>query len=213
MKNNDDRQLNFVQGLKAGFPVGLGYFSVSIAFGILAVQNKLPIWAPIVTSMTNLSGTGQFAGFGMLFSGAGLFEILFTVLMLNIRYFLMGVTLAQKLPSNIGFGKRMLIAFGLTDENFAIEISQKRELTFAFICGIILSSWCGWVSGTAVGALLNELVPAMLTSAMGIMLYAMFMAIFVPEARKSKAVLVVVMISLGLSSCFKWIPWVNKMPN
>ncbi len=54
------------QGMKDGLPIALGYLSVSFAFGMLSVKNGLPFWAPISISLTNLTGTGQFAGMELI---------------------------------------------------------------------------------------------------------------------------------------------------
>ncbi len=36
----------YLKGLHHGLPVGLGYFSVSFAFGVAAVQAGLSSWPP-----------------------------------------------------------------------------------------------------------------------------------------------------------------------
>jgi predicted branched-subunit amino acid permease len=46
---------------------------------------------------------------------------------------------------------------------------------------------------------------------MGIALYAMFIALFVPASKKSKAALTVVIIAIWISSIFKWVPYLNKI--
>lgn len=206
-----NKKLNYMDGFKLGIPIGLGYFSVSIAFGLMAMQGGLPLWAPLLTSITNFTGTGQFAGIELLISGASILEITFTVFMINVRYFLLSMSVSQKLPKDIGLGKRLLVAFGMTDENFAVIYAQTNTLTFTFCLGVMTSSYIGWLGGTLVGAVLENIIPALLYSALGIMIYAMFVAIVTPSAKNSMAILGVVGIAVAISSLFHYVPYLNKL--
>ena len=38
------KKREFIRGLRDGFPVCLGYFSVSVAFGMTAVLSGMPLW-------------------------------------------------------------------------------------------------------------------------------------------------------------------------
>lgn len=66
---------DFLQGFKAGLPVGLGYFSVAFAFGVAAVQNGLTVLNAVLISLTNLTSAGQLAGLlpTALFACVGVF--------------------------------------------------------------------------------------------------------------------------------------------
>ena len=55
----------FVQGIRDGVPIALGYLSVSFAFGMMAASQGLPLWASVVISFTNLTSAGQFAALGL----------------------------------------------------------------------------------------------------------------------------------------------------
>ena len=46
---------NFKTGLIDGLPIGIGYLSVSFAFGIFAVASGLEFWQAILISMFNLT--------------------------------------------------------------------------------------------------------------------------------------------------------------
>ena len=52
----------FFEGIKDGIPICLGYFSVSMAFGLTAVLSGIPVWAAVLISLTNVTSAGQFAG-------------------------------------------------------------------------------------------------------------------------------------------------------
>lgn len=59
-------QNHFSKGLRDGVPIGLGYLSVSVTFGVMAVAAGLPVWAAVLISMTNLTSAGQFAGLSLI---------------------------------------------------------------------------------------------------------------------------------------------------
>ena len=61
-------QNSFQKGLGDGTPIGLGYFSVSFAFGISAAAAGVPVWGAALISMSNVTSAGQFAGLSLMTS-------------------------------------------------------------------------------------------------------------------------------------------------
>ena len=96
-ENPDLPDLSFQRGLKDGLPICLGYLSVSFAFGMTVAQSGMPIWVALFISVTNVTSAGQFAGFDLILHGAKYLEIAITTLVINLRYFLMSLSLSQKL--------------------------------------------------------------------------------------------------------------------
>ena len=60
---------SFNKGLKDGLPIAIGYFSVSFAFGIFAVENGLSVMQSVLVSLLNLTSAGQLAGVPIMASG------------------------------------------------------------------------------------------------------------------------------------------------
>ena len=203
--------LDFRKGFKDGIPIALGYFSVSFAFGMLAVSKGFPIWAPIMTSLTNFTGTGQFAGIDLISAGAGYAEIACTLLIINLRYMLMSLSLSQKLSDEITIPQRMVIAFGNTDEIYGVSMQQFGFLTYRYMLGIITCSFLGWVLGTALGSVASSILPVSVLSALGISLYAMFIAIIIPPSRESKPVLGIIICAAVFSCLFRYVPILSKI--
>ena len=203
--------LTFRQGFTHGIPICLGYFSVSFAFGMIAAERGFPIIFPILISVTNLTGTGQFAGMELAAAGAAISEIAFTVLIINLRYMLMSLSVSQKFCENYPMRKRLLTAFGITDEIYAVAVRQTDSLSPAYMAGLILCSYAGWVGGTALGAVCGSLFPESVISALGIALYAMFIAIIVPPASESKPVLLIVLGAAAVSCIFKYVPFLSHV--
>lgn len=188
-----------------GIPIALGYLSVSFGFGIKAVQSGLSVLAASLISATNLTSAGQVAGVDIIAACGGIIEMILVQLTINIRYSLMALSLSQKLDVSFTAPHRFAAAYGITDEIFAVCSAQKERLKPSYMYGMIFVAFLGWVTGTALGAAAGELLPASLSSAMGIVLYGMFIAIIVPPARKERSVLVVVASAAGISCLFRYV--------
>ena len=147
--------MKFTNGLKDGLPIALGYISVAFAYAISAINAGFPFWFPILVSVTNFTGTGQFAGTNLIAAGAGILELITTMLVINIRYTLMSVSLSQKMGGGFPLWQRALLSFGVTYENYAVAIRSPKQLTFGYLTGPMCCSFCGWVGGTALGAALG----------------------------------------------------------
>ncbi len=198
-------------GMRAGMPVCVGYFSVSFGFGAMAVAQGLTIWQAILISATNLTSAGQFAGLTVITAGAAIIEMILTQLVINSRYALMSLALSQRLGPNVGTGMRLLGAFFNTDEVFALGMSRGKFLTPSFFIGAGLVAALGWTSGTAMGAIAGSMLPASVRMALGVMLYGMFVAIVVPQAKEEKPVLIGVLLALVFSCLFTWLPGLKQI--
>lgn len=201
----------FFAGMKAGMPVCVGYFSVSFGFGAMAIAQGLTILQTVLISASNLTSAGQFAGLTVIAAGAAMIEMVLTQLVINSRYALMSLALGQRLGPKVGTGKRLLAAFFNTDEVFALGMSRGENLTTAFFVGAGVIAALGWTSGTAMGAVAGSLLPESVRMALGVMLYGMFIAIVVPQAREEKPILISVILALVFSCMFTWIPWLNQI--
>ena len=196
----------FKQGLRDGLPICLGYISVSMAFGLTAVKSGMPIWSAILISLTNLTSAGQFAGTNLLLAQSSYIELILTTLVINIRYFLMSLSISQKVDKAFGLKERLITSFGVTDEVFAVSMQQRDELSFSYMMGLILTPILGWTGGTTLGAVATSLLPEALTDAMGISLYGMFIAIIIPPAREQRNVLFAVLLAIFASYIFAYVP-------
>lgn len=201
----------FRKGLRDGVPIALGYLSVSFTFGIMVSAGGLPIWVAVLISMTNLTSAGQFAGLSLLLSGGSLVEMALTQFVINLRYALMSLSLSQKLDRTVTRMHRLILSFGNTDEVFAVASAQKGEVGKAYLYGLILLPYVGWAVGTFLGAAAGKILPDIITSALGIAIYGMFIAIIVPPAKSYRPVLRVLMIAIGLSCLFYWVPLLNRV--
>ena len=202
---------NYAYGVRTGLPVGVGYFSVSFGFGAMAAAQGIRALDATLISLTNLTSAGQFAGLTLIVAGTTLWEVILTQIVINSRYALMSLALSQRMGSKIGVVPRLAIAFFNTDEIFALAMAEKEPLTVPFLMGLGLTPILGWTAGTLCGALAGSVLPLSIRTALGVMLYGMFIAIVVPPAKAEKNVLAAVTMALVFSCLFKWLPMLKNV--
>lgn len=202
---------DFIKGFKTGLPVCLGYAPVSFAFAV-SLAGQLPWHVILLFSLSNFTSAGQAAGSSLMVQGAPLPEMGLTVLLINLRYMLMSLSLSQKMH-RIPWYKRMILANGVTDEVFFLAAQQPGDVSGSFFTGLALGPYLGWCGGTLGGVLLGSVLPAALTSALGISLYAMFIAIIVPPAKKSRPVAVTVLLAVAFACVLRYVPVLKDIPS
>lgn len=203
---------NFTEGIRDGIPICLGYFSVAFAFGIFAVDSGLSLWQALIISMTNVTSAGQLAGVPIIVAGGTLAELAIAQFVINLRYALMSVSLSQRLGQTVGLLDRFIISFMNTDEVFAVASGKKTQVGRKYLYGLILTPYIGWSADTFLGAGAGNILPQSVVSALGIAIYGMFVAIVMPEARKSGATALCVLTAVVFSCCFKYIPLLSVVP-
>ena len=202
----------FLRGLKGGLPICMGYLGVSFAFGIFAVENGLGAKEAVLISMTNLTSAGQFAAVPIIAGGGTLIELVLGQVIINLRYMCMSVALSQKLDKSVKLLDRLIISFANTDEIFAVAVSNKEDVGKSYLYGLILTPYLGWSAGTLMGAAMGAILPHRVVSALGIAIYAMFVAIVVPKMKEDKSMLLCVLLSVALSCVFYYIPMLKTIP-
>ena len=125
---------------------------------------------------------------------------------INLRYMLMSFSLSQRLEKTTGTFRRMALAFGITDETFVVSSLKKGSLRASYMLGLMIMPILGWNLGTLLGGSVSTLLPQALQHAMGIALYAMFIALIIPAARQSASVLCVILAAVAVVCLLRYIP-------
>lgn len=201
----------FLSGLRDGLPIGLGYFAVSFSLGIAAKHAGLTAFQGFFASLMLNASAGEYAGFRLIADNATYIEAAIMIFIANARYFLMSCALSQKLSPTTPFFHRFIIGFDITDELFGISIAQNGYLNPFYFYGAMTSSIPFWATGTMLGIIAGNLLPLRIVSALSVALYGMFLAVIIPESKKNKTVLLVVVISFAVSYLFSVLPVIKEV--
>ena len=206
-----NRRQWFLRGMRAGIPICMGYFAVAIALGISARSAGITSLQAAFTSLLINASAGEYVGFALIAAGASYVEVALMEAVANARYLLMSASLSQKLDGRTRLWERLLLGFTVTDEIFGASISVEGKLSPYFTYGAFIVATTGWTGGTFVGAMLGDVLPVRLLSALAVGLYGMFISVFVPEAKKNKVVMALVGTSFALSLALEYIPYVRDI--
>ena len=206
-----DRRKWFLKGLKDGIPIMFGYFAVSIALGISARNAGMTAPQATVASALIMASAGQYIGFTLIAAGASYLEVMVMEAIANARYLLMSCALSQKVDSGLPMRHRLLMGLWITDEIFGVSVSVEGRLNPYYNYGMAAVATPGWASGTLLGVMLGNVLPARVVSALSVGLFGMFMSIFVPPARRNHVIAGLVIISFTASYAFSVIPWFDHI--
>lgn len=202
----------FYKGLRLGIPIGLGYLSVSFTFGIMAISLGFEWWQAVIISMLTVTSAGQLAAIQVMIAPGQYLTMLISQLTINARYSFMSISLSQKVSKSFGVIKRLLLGFFMTDEIFAVA-SSEDSVTPAFFSGLAVFPFIGWTLGTLFGSLVGNILPTIVMSSLCLAIYGMFLAIILPPARRSSAILTVILASVILNCIFYYAPFVKNIPS
>lgn len=196
----------FLQGLKDGVPIGMGYFAVAFTMGITAKNiGMTPVQAALMSAVM-LASAGQFGAMTVMAAGAGYLEMVITTVIVNLRYLLMSCSLSQKVDSKTNMGHRLLMSYCITDEIFGAASAVKGKMNPVYQYGMAAVAAPGWTLGTFLGAIFGAVLPLRIANAMNVALYGMFLAVIIPPAKKSKVIAAVVVVSMAASYLFSVLP-------
>ena len=201
---------SFIDGLKKSIPICIGYFVVSFTFGIYCKNLGINSVASVIISLTNLSSAGQFGGVELIAKHASLIELALVVLVINLRYVLMSISMSQHLDENVRFVDKMIFSFAITDEIYALAIKEKKKINAKFIFGMMILPILGWTLGTLFGVLSFNVFSTRLANAFNIALYAMFIAAIFPDFPRSFKIASVIIFASIISCTLFYVPFFSE---
>jgi 4-azaleucine resistance transporter AzlC len=196
------QQLSVKDGFKAGLAIAIGYTPVAFTYGLLAKAAGLSLWETVAMSIFVFAGASQYIALSMLAASTGAVEILITTFIMNIRHLLMSASLNERAEPDKPWIKA-IYAFMVTDESFAVAATRNEEkLTSHFLLGLGFIGYCSWVIFSGIGYIIGAGLPEVVQNSMGIALYAMFIGLLVPAAKKSRKVIILAAAAALLNIAF-----------
>lgn len=192
---------SFRNGLQAGVSIAIGYIPIAITFGLLAKSAGLTVTETVMMSLLVFAGAAQYMSLNMIVLGSGVFEIVMTTFILNIRHFLMSASLNEKVEEE-KLWKKSLYSFGITDETFSVAATKGGTLRTGYMFGVIFISYSSWVVCSGIGHAIGSSLPNSLQESMAVALYAMFVGLLVPSFRKHRKVVILAGTAAILNTVF-----------
>ncbi len=202
---------NYIDGLKSGIPIAMGYLAVSFTLGIAAKKVGITAAQATIMSITNSTSAGEFAAISAIAAGTSYFELAVMQFVINLRYMLMSCSLSQKIDRSFPLIHRFIMGFGITDEIFGVSVSRKGKLNPYFTYGAMSLAIPAWAMGTMLGVIMGTVLPGNVVSALSVALYGMFIAIIIPPARENKVLAGLVAVSMVVSLLFSKLPFVKSI--
>jgi 4-azaleucine resistance transporter AzlC len=191
----------FRQGVQAGISIAIGYMPIALTFGLLAKTTGLGLFETVLMSMIVYAGASQYISLNLLALGTGIFEIVLTTFIVNIRHFLMSASLNEKAEKD-KLWKKALYAFGITDETFSVVATKEGTVTTSYILGVNAVSYGSWVISSGIGHVVGASLPQSLQESMSVALYAMFIGLLVPALKKQRKTIWLAGFAAILNSVF-----------
>lgn len=184
---NKHQESQFRYGLQEGLSIAIGYAPIALTYGLLAKTTGLTLFETVLMSLAVFAGAAQYMALSMVALGTGGLEIVMTTFIVNIRHFLMSASLNEKMEEETRW-KKMIYAFGITDETFSVAAMRSGTIATPFLFGIIILAYGSWVIFSGIGYVIGASLPEVVQAGMSIALYAMFIGLLVPSMKKSMKV-------------------------
>ncbi len=193
-------KLSFISGVQAGIPIALGYLPVALTYGLLAKNTGLTFMEASGMSLFVFAGASQFMALQMIAVGTSSLEIILATFIINIRHFLMSASINERTGKDHPV-KKLIYAFGITDETFSVASLYRGRLNAPFMFGLVLTAYGSWVLCSIAGYTLGASLPQILQDSMGIALYALFIGLIVPSLKKHLKIVWLFLLSACLNTC------------
>lgn len=208
---NAARRRVFLQGMRDGVPIGLGYLAVSFSLGIAVRNAGMTAFQGFLMSWLGMASAGEYAAITVIAAAGTYWEMAAVTVIANARYLLMSFALSQRLSPDTRLIHRLAIGYSVTDELFGIAVHQPVPLDPLYSYGSYLVAIPSWAAGTALGVIVGNLLPLRVVSALSVALFGMFIAVIIPPARQNKVVLLFVLLSFLASWGASRLPLVSSL--
>lgn len=183
------RRGELLHGARDTLPLLLGAAPFGLIFGALAAGGVLGAAGAMAMSALVYAGSAQFVALSLVAGGAGAAVVVLTTLVVNLRHLLYAATLqpgVARLPQRW----RVLLAFWLTDETFAVvhhrfarDAGAADAFRHWYVAGSGLAMYANWLGWTAAGVVLGRSSPALTHLGLEFAVVATFVGIVLPLLR------------------------------
>jgi len=204
------RKSEFLNGVKATFPLVVGAIPFGIIFGALAVTSGLSSWGTMSMSLFVFAGSSQFIAAGLIATGAGTGTIVLTTLIVNLRHMLYATTLAPHMKQ-LSHKWLLPLGFWLTDESFVVTVNRygnpdRSPYKHWFFFGSAVFMYANWQLCTLIGLIAGQAIPDPGSWGLDYAMIVTFIGMLVPMV-VDRSVLIAVLVA-GITALVA-----NGLPN
>ena len=184
-------------GAMAIVPMLFGVIPFGRVAGVTPVAGGLGGGAAVGFSTIVFAGASQLAAIEVLSNGGAAVVAALAACTINLRMLLYSASLAPYLSSE-RFGRRMAVAYLLTDQAYAVSILRWRgegdqrvdaallDRRWSFYLGAGLTLWGAWQVSTVAGVLLGNAIPDSVP--LGFAVPLVFLVLLIPTLDRAHAV-------------------------
>lgn len=174
----------FFEGVKDTFPLVVGAIPFGIIFGTLADTAGLSFGATMGMSMFVFAGASQFVAMSLVASGTAWPMIILTTFVVNLRHLLYSATMVP-FYKKLNPVWKMVLAFGLTDETFAVAVSRYNQKDSVrgkhyYNLGSMVFMYLNWNLCTFIGLTAGKTFPEISRWGLDFAMPATFIGIVIP---------------------------------
>lgn len=143
--------------IKAIVLISLATGIVGISLGSVAASFDMPLWIPILLSLSVLAGAAEFTFIGMIATGANPIFAALTGILINLRHLPFGLSVASFIEKN---AYRFIACHIMNDESVMFGLSQQNDQakkSTYWMCGLGICIL--WPLGVLTGYLLSKNIP------------------------------------------------------
>ncbi|MFF7706595.1 AzlC family ABC transporter permease [Pseudomonas sp. NPDC007930] len=175
----------FIQGARALAPLAPGVVPFGLVTGVTAIDLGMTPATAIGMTLLFYSGSAQMAALELMRHGVLPVAILFTALIINLRFVMYSATLAPHMHHLPRRG-RWSLAYLLSDQSFALcslklANGELGRYAYHYYAGTAVAMWLAWQLSVAAGVGLGAGIPA--SWQLGFAIPLSFLALLVPAVR------------------------------
>lgn len=182
-----------VKGFIDTIPIGISVSIYGVVYGVMACKAGLSIFETIAMSAFIFAGASQMTAVQMIAIGSSPVSIIITVLIINLRHFLLAASMSPHLKHE-SKKMKMLSSFFMTDESYAVTYShfQSSKPTGFYFLGSGLNIYVLWGASGIIGYFFGNIISSQLNYIFDFAFVAAFIGMIVPMVKDFPTVVTVI---------------------
>jgi 4-azaleucine resistance transporter AzlC len=166
-------------------PLAVASFVFGVSFGVLAQTSGFGSVTTVVMSAIAFTGSAQFAAIAVFGAGGGVLLAVVSAVSVNARYVAMGLSAGRSFRGSLL--TRLVQGQFVLDESWGVAMKPEGSVDVDRLVGAGCLLYLSWVSGTAIGVMGAQWLPAPDRLGLDAAFPALFLALTVPRLRTGRA--------------------------